>query len=72
MGDFKGAEGFLRSCVELWPDEAAYQAAFGWALFKKAPSEPVRAKQHLETATRLNPDDADALRWLDIVNRALP
>ncbi len=71
MGDFKGAEPFLRSCIELWPEEAAYQAAFGWTLFKKAPSEPEEARRHLEHALQLDPEDVDALQWLDMVKRAL-
>ncbi len=71
MGDFKGAEPFLRSCIDLWPDEAAYQAAFGWTLFKKAPSEPEEAVRHLEYALSLNPDDPDAAGWLETVQRAI-
>ena len=71
MGDFKGAEPFLRSCIELWPDEAAYQAAFGWALFKKAPSEPEEAVRHLEYALSLDADHPEAAGWLDTVKRAI-
>lgn len=71
MGDFKGAEAFLRSCVELWPEEAAYQAAFGWTLFKKSPSEPEEAQRHLEHALRLDPEYPDAIAWLEMVQRAL-
>jgi len=70
MGDFKGAEPFLHSCIELWPDEAAYQAAFGWTLFKKAPSEPEEAARHLEYALVLDPDEPNAAAWLDMVRRA--
>src|SRR5262245_49617459 len=40
QGNFRGAVDYLRAAVELWPDEAAYQSALGWALFKKTPRSP--------------------------------
>src|SRR5262245_4817683 len=54
QGNFRGAVDYLRAAVELWPDEAAYQGALGWALFKKTPSEPQAARQHLERAAALD------------------
>ena len=36
QGNFRGALEFLRPAVELWPEDATYQGALGWALFKAA------------------------------------
>ena len=33
-GNFKAAVEFLRPAVELWPDEAEYCSALGWALYQ--------------------------------------
>ncbi|MBW2417690.1 MAG: DnaJ domain-containing protein [Deltaproteobacteria bacterium] len=57
MGDFRGALEFLRPCVELWPEECAYQSALGWALFKQPQSELESAREHLERALELDADD---------------
>ena len=45
MGDFRAAAPFLEKAVGLWPDEAAYQAALGWSLFRKNPPG-ARARPH--------------------------
>jgi len=71
MGNFREAFPLLESAVELWPDEAAYQSDLAWALFKKAPSEPERAVEHIEIAARLKPDDPEIEFRTGIVRRAL-
>jgi len=71
MGDFKGALEYLRTAVELWPEEAAYQSALGWAYYKKAPSEPEQAVVYLRKALALAPDDSASSFRLGLVERAL-
>jgi curved DNA-binding protein CbpA len=71
QGNFRGALEFLRPAVEIYPDEAEYQAALGWALYKKPPSEPEAAREHLEAALQLAPDDATTQFRLSVVLRAL-
>jgi tetratricopeptide (TPR) repeat protein len=71
LGNFKGALEFLAPAVELWPAEAAYQSALGWAYHKKIPSEPERAIPHLEEAARLDPDDPVVLFRLGTALRAV-
>jgi tetratricopeptide (TPR) repeat protein len=71
QGNFKMALEFLRPAVETWPDEGAYQSALGWALYKKLPSEPRPALEHLERAVALEPADGVILFRLGIVLRAL-
>ena len=69
--NFSGAVEFLAPAVELWPDEADYCSALGWALFKKMPSEPERSQEHLEHAVELAPEDASASHRLSLVLRSL-
>jgi tetratricopeptide (TPR) repeat protein len=71
QGNFRGAVDYLRAAVELWPDEAAYQSALGWALFKKIPSEPAAAREHLERAIALDARDAIAPSRLAALLREL-
>lgn len=71
QGNFRGALDYLRAAAELWPEEAAYQAALGWALYKKAPSEPEQARVHLERACALAPQHAQSAFWLASVLKAL-
>jgi tetratricopeptide (TPR) repeat protein len=71
QGNFKVALEFLRPAVEAWPDEGAYQSALGWALYKKLPSEPRPALEHLERAAALEPADGVILFRLGVVLRAL-
>jgi len=71
VGNFGGALDFLRPCVELWPEEADYQGALGWALYKHKPSAPDRAREHLERALGLSPDDPVLLFRLGTVLRKL-
>lgn len=70
-GNFAGALEFLRPTVAIWPDECAYQSAIGWALYKKTPSDPKTAREHLERAIALDRDDAVATFRLGVVLRAL-
>jgi tetratricopeptide (TPR) repeat protein len=71
VGNFRGALDYLEPAVELWPEEAAYQAALGWALYKKAPPEPARAREHLEQALEIDPSVAETLFHLSVVTKAL-
>jgi DnaJ-domain-containing protein 1 len=71
QGNFRGALEFLKPCVDLWPDECAYQSAFGWCLYKKTPSDPDRAREHLEIAARLDPGDGVNRFRLGVVLRSL-
>lgn len=71
VGNFAGALDFLRPCVELWPEEADYQAALGWALYKNKPSAPEKAREHLERALEIKADDPLALFRLGMVMRRL-
>jgi tetratricopeptide (TPR) repeat protein len=70
-GHFRGALEYLQPAVELWPEESAYQAALGWALFKKVPSEPETARSHLERAHAQNAEDPQVAFWLGTVLKAL-
>jgi Flp pilus assembly protein TadD len=71
QGNFRAAVDYLRAAVELWPDEAAYQSALGWALFKKVPSEPHPAREHLERAIALDARDPVLVSRLGAVLREL-
>lgn len=57
-GNFLDAHEYLEAAVELWPEEADYQAALAWTLFKKSPPEDERSVEHFERALELNGDDA--------------
>jgi tetratricopeptide (TPR) repeat protein len=71
QGNFRGALDYLRAAAEGWPEEATYQSALGWTLFKKTPSEPPQARVHLERACALAPQHAQSLYWLATVLKAL-
>lgn len=70
-GNFRGALEFLERAVALWPEEADYQAALGWALHRKTPSESERALEHFEHAFTLGTQQA--VWWLrgSLVARAV-
>jgi tetratricopeptide (TPR) repeat protein len=70
-GNFRGALEFLERAVALWPEEADYQAALGWALHRKAPSESERALEHFERAFAIGTEQA--VWWLrgSLVARSL-
>jgi len=70
MGNFQAALEFLESAVDLWPEEAAYQSALGWALYKQPRADPDRARAHLDQARELAPDDPVALFRLGVVLRS--
>ncbi len=70
-GDFRGATEFLRGAVEIWPNEVVYQSAYAWALLKKVPSEPEKAREHLINAIDLDSRDAVAHHRLSVVLRVL-
>jgi tetratricopeptide (TPR) repeat protein len=71
QGNFRGALEFLRPAVELWPEDGTYQGSLGWALFKAAPSDPVRAREHLERALALEPRNVEVAHHLSLVLKAL-
>lgn len=71
LGNFKEALEFLRPCVELWPEEADYQSALGWALYKARPSDPDGAQEHLRKAMALRPEEAITCFRLGMVLRKL-
>jgi tetratricopeptide (TPR) repeat protein len=71
VGNFTGALDFLRPCVELWPEEADYQGALGWALYKKPKPDVEAARTHLERANQLKADDPVLLFRLGMVLRKL-
>lgn len=70
MGNFDGALEYFEPAVELWPEEPAYQAGLGWALYKQPRSDRARAAEHLEIALSQAPDDAVILYRLGLVMRA--
>ncbi len=71
MGNFEQALGFLAPAVELCDDEPDYLVALGWALFRQSASDPEAARQHLERAVALAPDNAMAHQRLGTVLRAM-
>jgi len=71
MGNFASALEYLEPAVELWPEEPAYQAELGWALFRQPSSDPSRAREHLEIASGQQPDDALSLFRLGLVLSSL-
>jgi len=70
MGNFDGALEYLEPAVELWPEEPAYQASLGWALFRQPRRDIERAIHHLDLAAAKAPDDAAILHRLGLVLRA--
>ena len=70
-GNFHGALEFLAPAVELWPEEADYQAALGWALHRKNPPESEAAIEHLRAALELRPDHAQDCLRASLVLKAL-
>jgi tetratricopeptide (TPR) repeat protein len=70
-GNFRGALELLERAVTLWPEEAEYQAALGWALHRKTPPESERAWQHFERALALGAEQAVWLLRASLAARAL-
>ncbi len=68
-GAFQEAMQFLAPAVELWPEDAEYRSALGWALYKKGKSEPQPARAHLSKAVQLDPKNAVAHYRLGVVLR---
>jgi tetratricopeptide (TPR) repeat protein len=71
MGDFGGALRFLRSAVQLMPEESDYRSALAWALHKKNPPETQSAREHLQKALAAAPANAKAHYRMGVVLRAL-
>ncbi len=70
-GNFAGALEFLGPAVQLWPEEATYQSALGWALYRSGADRAEDALPHLERAVALEPSDATAQQRLGAILRAL-
>lgn len=70
-GSFDEALQFLRPAVELCEDEATYQSALGWALYKKQASEADAACAALARAVALDPESAVAHFRLGTVLRSI-
>lgn|GEM_PF-840990 len=68
-GQFRQALDLAQGAVALWPEDAAYQGALGWCLFKKTPPDTPRAREHLQRAVELDPQDAVAHLRLAVVLR---
>jgi len=66
-GNFLGAVDLLDAAVQVWPDEADYQAALAWALHRKNPPENERALEHFEQALALGDGDAQTLLRMSFV-----
>ncbi len=60
-GNFRDAVELLDSAVQVWPEEADYQAAFAWALHRKNPPENQRSLEHFEKAIELGGEQAQTL-----------
>jgi tetratricopeptide (TPR) repeat protein len=71
QGNFRGALEYLKPAVDLWPEEGAYQGALGWCLYKKIPSEPEAAREHLERAYEHDPNESEVAFRLSVVLKAL-
>jgi tetratricopeptide (TPR) repeat protein len=71
LGNFRGALEFLQPAVDIYPQEADYQNALGWALYKQMPSDPAAARTHLEAALELASEDATIQFRLSVVLRSL-
>ncbi|MCP3983808.1 MAG: DnaJ domain-containing protein [bacterium] len=69
-GNFIDAHEMLDAAVQLWPEEADYQAALAWTLFKKNPPEDARAIEHFRQALTLNADNAHTRLRLAVVLKA--
>ncbi len=57
-GNFIDAFEFLDASVELWPEEADYQACLAWTLFKKSPPDDARSIECFEKAISLDGENA--------------
>jgi len=68
-GNFLGALEFLEAAVQIWPEEADYQAALGWALYRKNPPELGRSLEHFERALELGGESPQTLLRMSLVLR---
>ena len=60
-GNFLDAAELLDAAVQVWPEEADYQAALAWALHRKNPPENERSLEHFERALELGGERAQTL-----------
>jgi tetratricopeptide (TPR) repeat protein len=70
MGNFDGALEYFEPAVDLWPEEPAYQAELGWALYKQPNADLERATLHLEIAMNQAPKEALIRFRLGLIMRA--
>lgn len=68
-GSFAESIAFLEPAAEACPDEPDYRSALGWALFKKNPPEPERARSEIEGALEAQPETAVHLLRLGMLLR---
>jgi tetratricopeptide (TPR) repeat protein len=71
MGNFRGALEFLKPAVDLWPNEADYQAGCGWALFRTTPPDAAQARVHLGKAIELAPENPESHHRMSQILQAL-
>ena len=70
-GNFREAVDYMEASTELWPEDPAYHAAFGWCLYKNHPPDEERAREHLTKALEIDAEFAEAHLRLGIVLKAL-
>jgi len=70
-GNFREAIDYVEASAELWPEDPAYHAAFGWCLYKNFPPDEARARDELQKAIELDDDFAEAHLRLGIVLKTL-
>ena len=70
-GNFLEAVDLLDAAVQVWPEEADYQAALAWALHRKNPPENERAFAHFEKALGLGGENAETLLRMSYTVREL-
>ena len=70
MGDFRGALGYLKNAVELYPHECVYQSDLAWAYYKKSPPELESALAHIRKAIELDPSNQEAQFRQGVIERA--
>ncbi|MAI78649.1 MAG: hypothetical protein CL917_06905 [Deltaproteobacteria bacterium] len=71
MGNFREAIAYLQEAIGLFPEESTFHSDLGWALYKKTPSEPEAAREALDCAIEIMPQDPLSHSRQAVVCRAL-